>query len=60
VDVLVTFDPDHIPGWEMVSIEDELRKVFGRDVDLGTPDGLNRHIRDRILDSAQVIYERTG
>ncbi len=58
VDVLVEFDPDHIPGWEIVSIADELSELIGRAVDFTTPDGLSKHIREGVLASAEVIYER--
>ena len=36
VDVLVEFDPDHIPGWEFIYMQDELSNLFGRKVDLNT------------------------
>ncbi len=58
VDVLVKFDPDHIPGWEIVSMQDELASILGRHVDLGTPDGLRPWLQDKILGSARLIYER--
>lgn len=59
VDVLVEFDPNHIPGWEFYSWEDELAAILGRKVDLGTPSSLRSWLKERIMDSAQVIYERT-
>ena len=35
VDLLVEFEPEHIPGWEIVDIEEELSQLFGgRKVDL--------------------------
>ena len=58
--VLVEFDPDHIPGLTFFSMADELAEILGRPVDLGTPNSLNRHIRDRVLASTQIIYERPG
>ena len=58
VDVLVEFDPEHIPGWEFVSMQDELSTLFGRAVDLHTYASLSRHFRDKVVASAQVIYER--
>lgn len=59
VDVLVEFDPAHIPGWEIVSIQEELSALLGRDVELSMPDALSRHTRTPILQSARLIYERT-
>ena len=37
VDVLVEFDPDHIPGWEFYAWGDELAEILGHPIDLGTP-----------------------
>lgn len=58
IDILVEFDPDHIPGWEFYTWADELEALLGRPVDLGTPNSLSPHIRERVMQSAQVIYER--
>jgi predicted nucleotidyltransferase len=57
VDVLVEFEPDATPGWEIVSIRDELSELLGRPVDLGTPNSLSHHIREEVLASMEVIYE---
>ncbi len=59
IDVLVEFDPNHIPGWEYFSLSDELGVILGRQVDLGTPKSLKPSIKDRITGSSQVIYERS-
>ncbi|MFP3940350.1 MAG: nucleotidyltransferase family protein [Thermoanaerobaculia bacterium] len=37
VDVLVEFDPEHIPGLEFVRIKEELSRLLGRPVDLRPP-----------------------
>ena len=37
VDVLVDFEPGHTPGWEFMSMGDELTEIIGRGVDLHTP-----------------------
>ncbi|MCA0458471.1 MAG: nucleotidyltransferase family protein [Chloroflexi bacterium] len=58
IDVLVEFDPAHIPGWEFVTMQDELSGLFGRQVDLHTYGSLSRHFRDKVVANAQVIYER--
>ena len=58
IDVLVEFDPAHIPGWEFVTMQDELSDLFGRQVDLHTYGSLSRHFRDKVVAAAQVIYER--
>lgn len=59
IDILVEFDPDHIPGWEFFTWADELEGLLGRRVDLGTASSLSPDLRERILPMAQVIYERT-
>jgi len=57
IDVLVEFDPEHIPGWAFFSMEDELSEVFGRRVDLNTPKFLSRYFRDQVLAEAKVQYD---
>ncbi len=59
VDVLVEFEPDTHVGWEFVSLQEELSQILGRKVDLNTSGFLSRHFRQKVLDTAQVIYERT-
>ena len=58
VDVLIEFDPDHVPGFIRLSqMEDELSALLGgRKVDLVTPKFLNRYIRTRVLADAEVQY----
>src|SRR6266487_3275181 len=57
VDVLVEFDPAHVPGFEFVRIQDELKSLFeGHRIDLITSKFLNRRIRKEVLDTAQTQY----
>ena len=58
VDVLVEFEPEHVPGFiRLHFIEEELSAVFGgRNVDLLTPKYLNPRIRPRVLAAAEVQY----
>jgi uncharacterized protein len=61
VDVLVSFNPQaHITLFDMVHMQDELKAIFGRDVDLiskrGVENSRNYLRRKTILDSAQVIH----
>jgi len=58
VDVLVEFEPDHIPGLAFFSMEDQLSQLLGHRVDLNTPKFLSRYFRDRVLQQAVVQYER--
>ena len=56
VDVLVEFDPRHVPGLGFFAMEDELTRMFGRKVDLQTPRFLSRYIRDQAMAEAEVHY----
>ncbi len=56
IDVLVEFEPDHIPGLSFFAIEDELSAILGRKVDLNTPQCLSRYFRDKVLKEAVVQY----
>ena len=57
IDVLVEFEPGHVPGLRFIRLQDELSTIFGgRPVDLVTPKFLNRRIRDEVLQTAQVQY----
>ena len=56
VDVLVEFEPDHIPGLiRFAGMELELSKLLGgRKVDLNTPQFLSLYFRDEVLEEAEV------
>ncbi|MEO7190055.1 MAG: nucleotidyltransferase family protein [Vicinamibacterales bacterium] len=57
VDVLVEFQPGHVPGLNFVSIEREFASLLnGRRVDMVTPKFLNPRIRDQVLSTAEPIY----
>jgi len=58
VDVLVEFDPGHVPGFAMINLEDELSTLVGRKVDLHTPGSLSKYFRDRVVREAQDQYVR--
>jgi predicted nucleotidyltransferase len=57
VDVLVEFDPEHIPGYQFITMQEELAALLRRRVDLLTKNSLHRLIRTRVLDEAQVLYD---
>lgn len=59
VDVLVEFEPGHVPGFfGLHRIEREIGALFGdRQIDLMTFRSLNPRLRDRILAEAEVQYE---
>jgi len=61
VDVLVSFAPQaHVTLFDMVHMQDELKAIFGREVDLVSKRGVETsrsHLRRKnILESAQVIH----
>ena len=58
IDVLVEFDPDHVPGlFGVARMERELSGLFARKVDLRTPEDLSRYFREQVVTSALVQYE---
>jgi predicted nucleotidyltransferase len=56
VDVLVEFEPDHTPGLAFFAMEDELSRIFGRNVDLNTPRWLSEQFREEVQAEAEVEY----
>ena len=57
VDFLVEFQPGTMVGFRILDIEEELSRLLGgRRADVVNPKYLNRHLRDRILASAEVQY----
>ena len=58
IDVLVEFEPEHVPGLlRLARMERELSSLLdGRDVDIRTPQDLSRYFRNEVLASAEVHY----
>lgn len=56
VDVLVEFEPGHVPGLAFFAMEAELSTIIGRKVDLNTPAFLSRYFRDAVLREAELQY----
>lgn len=56
VDVLVEFEPGHVPGLAFFGMQDELSQLLGRKVDLNTPGFLSQYFRDEVLREAQNVY----
>ena len=56
IDVLVEFEPDHIPGLAFFGMQDELSEILGRKVDLHTPGFLSTSIRSEVIAEAEVLY----
>lgn len=60
VDVLVEFEPGHVPGFlGLAQMELDLGAIFGRRVNLRTPQELSRYFRGEVAASALVQYERS-
>jgi len=61
VDVLVEFEPGHVPGLiSLGTIELALSPLFGgRKVDLHTAASLNADFRDEVLATAEVQFDET-
>jgi predicted nucleotidyltransferase len=59
VDVLVEFEPGHVPGLAFFTMEMELSDILGQKVDLNTPGFISPYFRDRVLEEAQVQYVQT-
>ena len=59
VDVLVEFEPGHVPGFDFFAMQDELSAILGRDVALSTSGFLSPHIREEVESEARVEYVKT-
>jgi len=58
IDVLIEFEPGHIPGYDFFLIEAELSGLLGRKVDLQTAQFLSPEIRQSALSEAVTAYEQ--
>ncbi len=58
IDVLVTFQPEAVWSlWDLLDMRDELRDLFGREIDLIEKEALrNPFRRHEILKSYKVVY----
>jgi len=59
IDVLVEFEPSHVPGFAIVAMENELSRLAGRKVDLRTPRDLSRYFREHVIREAEVRYAKS-
>ncbi len=62
IDVMIKFLPDPGWGWEVVRMDSELEKIFGRKVDIAYKDVVEQDdnwLRQKnILSTARLIYEQ--
>lgn len=57
IDILVEFDPDHVPGFHtLAGIEIELSEILERKVDFRTQQELSHYFGQEVVDSAEVQY----
>jgi predicted nucleotidyltransferase len=60
IDVLVEFFPKtRMSLFRLVDMQDELTRIFGRQVDLVTKPALHPYIRDSVLRDREVVYVAT-
>jgi predicted nucleotidyltransferase len=58
IDILIEFESNNIPGFfGLAEMEEELSKLFGREVDIRTSKDLSRYFRDEVLNVAEVQYD---
>jgi predicted nucleotidyltransferase len=59
VDVLIEYDKNsHRSLLDLIRLENSLSNLFRRKIDLLTPKAINPYLRDEIIGSIKVIYER--
>ena len=57
VDILVEFDPHHIPTlFSMFDMKEELSQNIGREVDLKTPEDISKLFRNEVIQQSYLIY----
>ena len=56
IDVLVEFEPGHVPGFAFFGMQDEFGGLLGRKIDLHTPASLSDYFRDQVLREAEPAY----
>lgn len=64
VDVLVTFFPNQVLGWDIVDMKEELEAVFNRKVDIVNKEVIekstNPYRKKSILEHYEVVYEQAA
>jgi uncharacterized protein len=44
--------------FKFIDLQIEIAELMGREIDLNTPQDLSRYFRQKVMDTAQVLYER--
>ncbi|MDD4975687.1 MAG: nucleotidyltransferase domain-containing protein [Bacteriovorax sp.] len=64
VDVLITFFPEQVLGWDIVDMKEELETIFNRKVDMVNKEVIekshNPYRKKSILEHYEVIYEQAA
>jgi predicted nucleotidyltransferase len=59
IDILIKFDPAKEKSLlDLIHVENELKKLFRRKVDLLTIGSISPYLRDEVLNSMRVLYEK--
>lgn len=56
IDVLVEFEEGKTPGLAYMTMQRDLTRLLGREVDLLTPEALSKYFRDEVLAEAEPLY----
>ena len=57
VDVLVEFEPEHVPGLlTLAGLEIKLSELLGRKADVRTAEDLSRYFRVEVVARAELLY----
>jgi predicted nucleotidyltransferase len=64
VDVLITFLPEQVLGWDIVDMKEELEIIFKRKVDMVDKEAIeksrNPYRKKVILENYEVVYEQAA
>ena len=58
LDILVEFEPGHVPGLSFFVMEEELSQILDHKVDLNTPQFLSRYFRNEVQAEAVILYNK--
>ena len=56
VDVLVEFQPRHVPGLAFFRMQRELSEILGHKVELNTSEDLSPYFRDEVQAEEEAVY----
>src|ERR1700690_3527254 len=56
IDVLVEFEPGHVPGFAFFGLQDELGSLWARKTRRPPPASLSDYFRDQVLREAEPAY----